>query len=368
MARIFYSMAGEGRGHATRVRAIVEQLRGEHDFTLLAPAAAYEMLADAYADTNVRVLQIPGLMFHYTRQRMDYLKTLRESGSYLWQLPPLVQRLTSMIRHERPDLVITDFDPALPRAAERCGVPYLSINHQHFLVDCDLSSLPWRLRAATIWMAAVVRGFYQRQIETVISSFYFPPVLRNRHNVVQTGVLLRPEILATSPERAGHLLVYLRRFASAKMLEALKFSGRDVRVYGLGNRPRDGRLQFFQVDERTFLEDLGACDALISNAGNQLVGEAIYLGKPVLAIPEAKNLEQLINAHFLRAEGGGDWVTADRFDLPTLQNFLARIDHPRVVVNRHRMNGMPGVLAAIQRHLATDPAANVLKSRFQKVA
>lgn len=368
MARIFYSMAGEGRGHATRVRAIVEQLREEHEFTLFAPAAAYQMLAEAYAGSEIRVVRIPGLMFHYTQQRMNYLRTMHDAAGYLWQLPSLVQRLSARIRDEQPDLVITDFDPALPRAAERCGVPYLSINHQHFLVDCDLSSLPWRLRASATWMAAVVRNFHSRQAETVISSFYFPPVLRQRSRVVQTGVLLRPEVLRTVPERSGHLLVYLRRFASDRMLEALKNCGRDVRIYGLGEHPRNGRMEFCRVDEHSFLQDLGACDALISNAGNQLIGEALFLDKPVLAIPEAKNFEQFINAHFLHAEGGGEWVTADRFDRETLQQFLNRIDHPRFVVNRHRMNGMPGVLAAIERHLPIARVPDFLQSRFQRVA
>ena len=32
----------------------------------------------------------------------------------------------------KPDLVITDFEPLLPRAARLEGVPYISIDHQHF--------------------------------------------------------------------------------------------------------------------------------------------------------------------------------------------------------------------------------------------
>lgn len=368
MARIFCSMAGEGRGHATRVRAIVEQLRDEHDFTLFAPADAYEMLSKAYAETDIRVCRIPGLMFHYSRQRMDYLRTINDAASYLWQLNPLVRRLEATIRDEQPDLVITDFDPALPRAAQNCGVPYLSIDHQHFLVDCDLSSLPWRLRVPAWLMAGVVNSYYCQQATTVISSFYFPPVRGHRHNVVQTGVLLRPEVLNASPERGGHLLVYLRRFASPILLEALRRCGREVFIYGLGEHPRDGRLRFCPVNEHQFLEHLACCDALISNAGNQLIGEALYLDKPVLAIPEAKNFEQFINAHFLRSEGGGDWVAADRFDATVLQQFLSRIDQPRHVINAHRMNGLPQVLATIQRHLPVAAFSKFVDSRFQKVA
>ena len=368
MARIFYSMAGEGRGHATRVRAIVEQLRPDHEFTLFAPAAAYDLLAAAYRGTDVRVLRIPGLMFHYSNGRMDFLRTIASAAGYLRKLMPLVRRLEVAIRDEQPDLLITDFDPALPRAAQHCGVPYLSIDHQNFLVDCDLSCLPWRLRTLANLMTPVVKAYYHRQATKVISSFYFPPLRHSRPNIVQAGVLLRPEVLEAIPERAGHLLVYLRRFASPAVLEALRRCGREVRIYGLGELPRTGLLRFLPVDEQMFLDDLASCDALISNAGNQLLGEALYLGKPVLAIPEAKNFEQEINAHFLKAEGGGDWVEADRFDLPTLMQFLHRIDQPWTAVNRHRINGLPDVLAVIRRHLPTEVAPSFLDSRFQRVA
>jgi uncharacterized protein (TIGR00661 family) len=375
MARIFYSMAGEGRGHATRVRSIVERLRGEHEFSLFAPAAAYDMLAAAYKGTDVRVSRIPGLMFHYAHGRMNYLLTLTGAAQYAWRLNRLVKRLETAIRHDEPDLVITDFDPALPRAAERCGVPYLSIDHQHFLVDCDLSQLSWRLRMQAQMMAQVVRAYYRHQIETVISSFYFPPIKPNRRNVTQTGVLLRPEIVSAPPERAGHLLVYLRRFADASTLEALRQCGCPVHIYGLGERPRDGNLRFFPVDEKSFVESLASCDALISNAGSQLVGEALYLGKPVLAIPEPKNFEQSINAHFLRAEGGGDWVMADRFDARCVRSFLDRLDFTWLAANRHRINGLPTVLSLINRHLPTTAAVEQVAnasfpadSPLQKVA
>lgn len=358
MARIFYSMAGEGRGHATRVRAIVEQLREEHEFTLFAPAAAFDMLSRAYAGTDVRVTRIPGLLFHYSHQRLDYLRTLGHAAAYLWGLGSLVRQLEAEIHREQPDLVITDFEPALPRAAERCGVPYLSIDHQHFLTASDLSALPKPLQHRAWMMGPAVRAYYGNQVESVISSFYFPPLKPTNERVTQTGVLLRPEVLNVRPSSDGHVLVYLRRFAEQSQLDALQHCGCEVRVYGLGNRPRDGRLSFRAINEQTFLEDLASCDALVSNAGNQLVGEALYLGKPVFAIPEVGNFEQFINAHFLRAEGGGDWVTTDQFDDRRLQRFLSDSDNFRLAINRDRLNGMPVVLASIERQLNRTNADN----------
>ena len=64
MGKVFYSVGGEGRGHATRVRALVENLRVRHDVTIFAPAHAYDLLAPAYERTAVRVERIPGMLAH----------------------------------------------------------------------------------------------------------------------------------------------------------------------------------------------------------------------------------------------------------------------------------------------------------------
>ena len=68
---------------------------------------------------------------------------------------------------------------------------------------------------------------------------------------------------------------------------------------------------------------------MFSAAGNQLLGEALYFGKPVFASPEDMHHEQQINAHFLRQMGAGDWTTAEAFQANQLTSFLARLDEYR---------------------------------------
>src|SRR5262245_19288514 len=119
MARILYSMAGEGRGHATRVRAIVEVLRHEHELILLAPDEAFEFLARHYpiGTPNVFLRRIPGLRFHYRSSRLALTKTLLRGAAFWWNLSALVTEIGRLIDELRPALAITDFEPALPRAA-----------------------------------------------------------------------------------------------------------------------------------------------------------------------------------------------------------------------------------------------------------
>ena len=143
MATIFYSMAGEGRGHATRVHAIVEDLRRRHRVVLFAPGQARDLLEPLYFGSEVEVVPIEGLSFQYRPDgSVDHPRTVRESLGLLRAFGHRVRELQERLEADRPDLVLTDFEPLLPRAAERCGVPYASIDHQHFLTTYSLRGMP----------------------------------------------------------------------------------------------------------------------------------------------------------------------------------------------------------------------------------
>ncbi len=353
MAKIFISMSGEGRGHATRARALTDALSDEgHTMTLFAPGDAGAFLEPLYAGTPVQVRRLPALRFAYDEHhRLRYPATARNLLGFLRGLPATLSELESQIRRECPDLVITDFEPTLPRAARRCGVPVISLDHQHFLRTYDLSGLPRRLRWRAAYMGTLVGIYYWWQRETIVSSFYFPPLRRGCGRVTQVGVLLRPEVLAARPQRGAHLVAYWRRHVSDEVLQALEDTGLEVRVYGLGARPPRRRLSFHPVSEARFVDDLAGCSALICTAGNQLVGEALYLGKPVFALAETNNFEQEINAHFLRETGGGDALRMDEFTPARLHRFLARLGEFRRRLPSERLNGLPAALAVVRRHL-----------------
>src|SRR5207248_900326 len=129
------------RGHAARVWTLVEHLRKNHQLTLFAPHDAYNLLQPRYEGTPVSVRRIHGMRFFYNeKHQLDMFRTFNGFFDYLNDAKPLIKELSTEIRRERPDLVITDFEPALPRAAKECGIPFISLDHQHFLTVSDLST------------------------------------------------------------------------------------------------------------------------------------------------------------------------------------------------------------------------------------
>lgn len=338
MARICYGVAGEGRGHATRVRSLVELLRGRHQVSIFASHDAFALLSRAYRGTEVEVLEIPGLRHGYNRGgRLSPLVTVAAAVPFLAQLPRQVQAVAVEVSRRSPDLIITDFEPILPRVAKLLGVPFVSLDHQRFLVDCDLSGLPPRLRWGAAALRLVVRAYYSGQSLTIISSFFQLPLKRRHRRTLQVGTLLRPELAQLTPEDGDHLVAYLRRGPAPQVVAALAQLQRPVRIYGAGDHPPVGYLTFHPVDERRFLADLASAKALITTAGNQVVGEAVAFRKPVFALPEHGNLEQEINAHFVEACGIGRALPPSRLTATHLQAFLEQL--PRF---RKAMEAMPG--------------------------
>jgi len=324
----------------------------DHKITVYAPGDAYDLLQPVYKDSAVVVKPIPGLCFSYNRKaKLDYVKTGLNSLGYFVKAPGLIDNLSREFDREQPDLIISDFEPILPRVARRCGVPFLSVDHQHFLNSYDLSSLPFMLRAKAGFMAQFVKLYYRGQAGTIVSSFYFPPLRDGMRHVKQVGVMLRDEIVSATPTQAEHITVYLRKNAPQNVLSALAEIHSEVRIYGLGSRPAMNNLRFFNIDMFQFVEDLASCRALITSAGNQLIGEALYLGKPVLAMPETGNFEQQINAHFLAQSGAGVSVEMTDLNANILNRFLSQADVYRSHIDASRMHGNPETLNVIRSFL-----------------
>lgn len=356
MAQIAISLCGEGRGHATRIATLAERLRATHELLIFTSADALDFLSRRFAaDARVRVVGIPGIVFQYTGGRLDVTRSITNGLEYqARQLGPLVDRMLSELEAFGADLAVTDFEPALPRAAARQGIPLVSVDHQHFLLAYDLSMLPWWLQWQAWLMGHAVWMYVANATDTVVSAFFRPPLKRGWEHVVQVGPLLRAEVARAVPRDEGFVLSYLRRHTPFATLAALADCGLPVRVYGLGEREPTGRVSFHAIDEARFIEDLAACHCLVSAAGNQLIGEALHLGKPMLLLPERAHAEQLMNSHFLAGMGCGDFTLLEQVTPEHVRRFLDRLAafRPPLDALAGRIDGTADVVRVIEHRLA----------------
>ncbi|MGA1235691.1 MAG: glycosyltransferase family protein [Limisphaerales bacterium] len=357
MAKIAIGVCGEGRGHAARMAVLVEHLQHKHEIVMYSFAEGLEFLRRRFpaGASPVRVEQIPGIVFRYTRGRIDLPRSIAAGLHYKYrQVWPLVDRLFPEIEKFGADLVVTDFEPALPRVAARYGIPFVSVDHQHFLRAYDLGSLPLLLRVQAFFMSHVVSMYIKNPADTVVSAFFRPPLRRAWNHVEQTGPLMRRDFLRAEPSEGDFVLSYLRRHTPASALDALAGCGLPVKVYGLGQRERVGDITFHAIDENRFIEDLAACGCMVSSAGNQLIGEALHLGKPMLLLPERAHAEQSMNSHFLAGLGCGDFVYVEDVTRERVRQFTGQLERfrPALLGVRGRMDSTSDVVRVIERRLA----------------
>ena len=110
------------------------------------------------------------------------------------------------------------------------------------------------------------------------------------------------------PERGDHLVVYSSgepRAARGAASQAASPAGSTGCAAARRTDETDGNLEFRPRSNEGFVEDLRTARGVVAGGGFSLLSEAVYLGKPMLAIPLRGQFEQLMNARYLEREGYG---------------------------------------------------------------
>jgi uncharacterized protein (TIGR00661 family) len=349
--RILYGVHGYGRGHATRTLAILPDLVRKHQVLVLAGGDAYAAIWPDY-----RVARIPTLGFAYGRgtgQRSNWQTFRRNLPAVLDLLlrGPVFEMVEDVVRDFAPDVIISDAETWTHQVGRALAIPRISFDHIGILEYCR-PPVEWRDRLEVCLDTFCYRMLMGRPERVLVSSFYDVPPRRPDVSVV--GTLPRRAVRELTPHDGDYLLVYFNRGRyqlTPAILQALEEVGLPVHVYGSERHCRDGRLTFCPPSNLPFLEDLAGCRGVISTAGNQLMGEAIYLGKPVLVVPE-RCVEQRLNAAAVERLGIGMRLKAKQFTAARLREFLRRGDEFRANMRRQVRDGRPQALAAIEQFLA----------------
>ena len=355
--RIAYGVHGYGRGHASRALAVLPELKRKHDLLILAGGDGYELLRADYA-----VQRIPTLRYYYGNGNKCslYTSTIRNIPCLLdieWCGPGLGS-VCETLAEFAPDVVISDAEFWTHRAAKRLGIPRISFDHFGIMAFCKHTT-PALDRPRMFMDSWGYLKMIGRPERVIISSFYTADAKRPGVSVV--GPVLRSEVLRTTPVAGEHILVYLnqgRNQFTPQMERTLKALNRPVKIYGPVPRKRHDNLTFCPLSNLPFVEDLASCHALISTAGNQLIGEAIYFGKPVLVIPE-DTVEQRLNAAAVVRLGIGISVGLELISAEGVRAFLKNHDIYRANIRHVVQDGWLQATAIIENFIHELTASKV---------
>ena len=306
--RALYGVVGDGMGHATRSRVVVEHLlaRG-HEVHVLASDRAFGFLAKAFdGRPRFEATEIAGLKMVYrdnaVRKGATAAVTLREAPAKLRRNRAVWKRVTAGLR---PDVVVTDFDSFAYLLGRHFRVPVLSIDNNHVLDRCRFDRALLLGAGFDFALArAIVAARLPRAWHYVITTFFFPPLRKKRTTLVPP--VLRPEILAARREPGAHVLVYQTASTNPRLVAALRKLPHEFRVYGMGREGVEGNVTLRAFSETGFVEDLRTARAAVAGGGFSFLSEAVHLGVPVLSVPLRGQFEQGLNARWIERLGYGE--------------------------------------------------------------
>lgn len=272
--KIAVSLSSEGFGHASRAVVIAEEIRNKAEIVFFSDNNIREYMQKHLGSINF--YRINGLKLKKKGHSISYIETFIEALNSISDLYTETERLENILLKEKIDLVLTDYEPFLPRAARRLDIPVVQISHQLVLNRHRSLSLPS--------IAASIAGEIMIPVcdEQLAVSFYDGDI----------GPLVRRKIRYARPQRGERLLVYAKAGIKPGILEFLR-------------KHPEIKADVFPDESKDFDEALVNARAVIAPAGHQLISECLHLKKPMLVFAEEAQYEQMLNAEMLAKSGCG---------------------------------------------------------------
>jgi uncharacterized protein (TIGR00661 family) len=348
--RILYGVVGEGMGHATRSRVLLEELTREHEVHIVVSGRAKDYLAKRFANVH----GIWGLTIAYEGNSVKKLQTVMQnlSGAVAgW--PHNIRQYFELAESFKPEVVVSDFESFSYLFGRNHRLPVISVDNMQVINRCTHdASLLAGFEDSFEGTRALVKSKLPGCFHYLTTTFFYPPVRKERTSLLPS--ILRPEILAARSEPGEHLLVYQTATTNSALPDLLKASGLPCHIYGmrrdLTEDVRDGNLVYRPFSEKGFIDDLRTARAVVAGGGYTLMSEAVYLHKPVLSLPVEGQFEQVLNALYLEKLGYG--MYAPSLTLDVLQDFLRRVPRCAEALKGYAQDGNVKMIAALKEQLA----------------
>lgn len=318
---ILYGVPGEGMGHATRSKVVIDFLLKEHDVQVVSSARAYQFLANAFPG---RVHEIKGLHFAYKNAQVSKL------GTFLLNLKSAPSNLLHNFskyllidKNFKPDVVISDFESFTNFFAKQHRLPLISIDNMQVMDRCALDiDIPADEKANYRLAKSIVKVKVPGCKHYFITSFFHAD--SKKKNTTLVPPIVRDAIRQARVTNGNHILVYQTSSSLSNIKQVLQqIPGITFYVYGFNKDEKDKNVIFKAFSEEGFVQDLAGAKAVIANGGFSFISEAVYFKKPVYSFPLKNQFEQYMNAAFIEKLGYGrhfpslevDFIKAFLYDL-----------------------------------------------------
>lgn len=346
---IFYSLAGEGLGHAIRTLAILEKLDPSIEVHIFTWGEAYDFFKN-HGYENLHQIKAD---LHFGRSKdgkINKLKTAINFLNFIKNYKKAFREIEILAKGLKPKLIISDFEGVLPRVAKKLNIKYISIDNQHKFSRCYSNELSLINRFYYWIMGVYAELLVPNPDLAIVSTFHHSSIKTKLDKTILTNCFIRNSIENIKTADENFILVYYKISSGDILLKELNKISKfiKIKVYGC---PKDKRIysniEYYDISNEAFIQDLSKCSYLFCSAGNQLLGEAVFYGKPIFAVPEANQPEQYINAFFIEKIKNGMLCEIKNININKILHFINNFK-PK---NSSKINGVYEAVDQINRYL-----------------
>jgi uncharacterized protein (TIGR00661 family) len=224
-----------------------------------------------------------------------------------------IKKLHLKVEEHKPDVIINFFDVlvGIYYWQYKPTIPMVTIGHQYLFHHPDFVFPKGHdvEKMASKFFVDITAKYAKKRLAL---SFYELPEYAPK-NIVVVPPLLRKEVKSvTNTSTEDFYLCYVLNNGYAEdIISWQKQNPNSVLhcFYDRKNAPEveeiSKNLFFHQISDTKFIDYMARCKGVVTSAGFESVCEAMFLGKPVLAIPTGGHYEQLSNGVDMERAGAG---------------------------------------------------------------
>jgi uncharacterized protein (TIGR00661 family) len=317
MAKILYGICGEGLGHASRSRILINHLKNHHEIRIVAGGKAYDLLFQEYK--HVEKIESPRFIYK-DNQVLLTTSVLYMLYRTLLYTPFSFLKVHRLIKEFKPDVLITDAEPVSNYAALLAGIKRLSIDNPQVLLYRDYTVT---VKEFLSWFSLLIAvKFSMMNANKYLVYDFFDEQIENK-KVLFLKPLIQENIRKQTPRYDNHIFVYQTSMSTEYVCTLFRKFKETFIIYGFNKDSVDGNLIFRSFNEQQFFKDIAHAKAVITNGGFTVISEALYLKKPIFSLPLKNQFEQVVNGKFIEKLGAG--VYHMDFKEENLKEFLQNL-------------------------------------------
>lgn len=294
---ILYGVAGEGFGHSSRAKEVIEYLLNKgHKVLVVTYGQAYPVLK------KYDPLKVEGIHLCYDKKGLSLNKIILENISGMIKNITNWGEINENIKQFSPDLGISDMEPTVSIFCYLNKIPLINLGNQYSLMNIK-SKINKRYKKGFLLVKYAVKICVPKADARIVLSFKKEET--DQENVFFVNPILKKEILQAKSKKGNHILVYQMK-PDLRLIRVLKKIPEEFIVYGYNQNKKDSNITY-KKEHEDFVKNLASSKAVVGTAGFTLISEAIFLKKPYFAVPMKGQFEQTLNALFLRESELGEF-------------------------------------------------------------